>query len=69
MEPHQQRVIDEQIELNERLTKLSAFIASSPVFESLSVLERQRLKEQEYHMTQYLNVLGRRIAAFGDPNA
>ena len=64
MQLHQQRVIDEKAELDEKLVKLGAFISSSSVFLSLPEDEQLRLKTQAMHMSSYSKVLGERIAAF-----
>lgn len=64
MQPHQQRVIDEKAELDERLTKLYAFIANSPIFRTLPPAEQHRLSQQSAYMQGYLNVLNERITAF-----
>lgn len=65
MELHQQRVVEEKAELDERLDKLRAFCSKScGVFDSLPTDEKQRLTEQEGYMAAYSDVLGRRIAAF-----
>ena len=63
--PHQQRVVDEKRELDEKLQKLTAFINS----ESFATIvqdaeERGRLVCQEEIMKDYSAVLGERIAAF-----
>jgi len=63
MQPHQQRVVDEKAELNERLGKLLAFF-QSPVFDGLSEAERSRLRNQARFMDGYAAVLEERIAAF-----
>ena len=63
MEPHQQRVVDEKTELDERLTKLIAFF-NSQIFSGLPTDEQDRMKRQADHMTNYSVVLGERIAAF-----
>ena len=63
LQPHQQRVVDEKGELDERLTKLIAFFDSS-VFNGISANEQGRMKRQAEHMTNYSVVLGERIAAF-----
>ena len=63
LQPHQQRVIDERTELDERIAKLGAFI-NSPIFASLPEDERERLVEQRGHMHAYSDVLRRRIEAF-----
>lgn len=62
--PHQQRVIDEKKELDDKATKLSQFIGTNPVFETIGVDERERMKEQCEIMWQYSEILGKRIAAF-----
>lgn len=63
MAPHQQRVIDEQAELNARLEKLTAFTFTE-TFEKLPDEEKGRLNRQHGIMGQYSEVLGERIAAF-----
>ncbi len=62
---HQERVIAEKADLDEKLSKLRAFCATvGGVFDSLPTDEKQRLTEQEGHMAAYSDVLARRIAAF-----
>ena len=63
--PHQQRVVDEKRDLDEKLQKLTAFISS----ESFATIvqdadEHGRLVFQEEIMKDYSAVLGERIAAF-----
>jgi hypothetical protein len=62
--PHQQRVIAEKAELDDKATKLSHFIGTNPIFENLDAAEQERLKEQCEIMWQYSEILGKRIAAF-----
>jgi hypothetical protein len=62
--PHQQRVVAEQAELAERLTKLCAFTVSEP-FDALGKAERKRLRRQVIAMELYDAVLLERIEAFG----
>jgi len=62
--PHQQRVVDEKTELDERVKKLSAFIGLIPLFELSDLDEQERMKEQNEIMWQYSEILGKRIAAF-----
>lgn len=62
--PHQQRVVDEKKELDEKATKLSQFIGTNPVFETIDAEEQERMKEQCEIMWQYSEILGKRIAAF-----
>ena len=64
MQPHQQRVVDEKSELDEKATKLSDFIGNNPMFEKLDPEEQERMKVQNDLMWQYSEVLGQRIAAF-----
>lgn len=63
MAPHQQRVIEEKQELDERASKLAAFLTSTtkPV---LSSGELSRLRIQRAIMDAYSTVLGERIEAF-----
>ncbi len=65
LSPHQQRVVQEKIELDEKLTKLSAFI-SSPNFTEIvgDIDEIARLVCQEEIMEDYSEILAERIAAF-----
>ena len=63
--PHQQRVVQEKEELDEKLSKLSAFI-DSPNF-TITVKDENeiaRLVCQEEIMTDYSEILAERIAAF-----
>jgi hypothetical protein len=64
MEAHQQRVMAEKAELDEKLTKLGEFIESSPIFAGLPDDERERLVRQKSCMGEYSEILGERIAAF-----
>lgn len=63
MAPHQQRVVDEQVALDEKLTKLLVFIGT-PLYHSLEEPEQKRLQRQLRYMQQYSEVLAERIAAF-----
>lgn len=63
--PHQQRVVQEKEELDEKLSKLSAFI-DSPNF-TITVKdedETARLVCQEEIMKYYSEILAERIASF-----
>jgi hypothetical protein len=65
LQPHQQRVVAEKAELDEKLTKLNAFCSQQGgVFDSLPTEEKRRLTEQQGHMAAYSDVLRRRIEAF-----
>ena len=64
MLPHQERVLKEKEELNEKLLKLKVFINKSNDFLSLDASERNRLLNQMNVMGEYSRILGERIAAF-----
>lgn len=63
MQPHQQRVVDEKSELDEKLSKLSIFI-SGEIFKTLPNDEQERLTLQQFHMGQYSMILQQRIDNF-----
>ena len=63
MQPFKQRVIDEKNELDEKRTKLCAFMEGSS-FASLPEDERMRLAKQDILMKDYSDVLAERIAEF-----
>jgi hypothetical protein len=63
MQPHQQRVVDEKAELDEKLEKLRAFFGTDR-FDGLDTDEKKRMWRQADHMEAYSGVLGERIAAF-----
>ena len=63
--PHQQRVIEEKRELDEKIQKLTAFIYSEKFVSIVSDGdERLRLQQQDEVMRQYSRVLCNRIALF-----
>ena len=64
MLPHQERVVSEKHDLDEKLNKLKAFIETSPTFKALPEDERGRLNQQFDCMAEYSSILGQRIAAF-----
>lgn len=63
MLPHEQRVVDEKAELDERREKLAIFY-STPIFHGLPEAEQSRLLSQGVAMRTYSEILGERIAAF-----
>lgn len=63
MQPHQIRVVDEKTELDDKLSKLDAFIGSALYF-SLDEAEQTRLVHQQCAMSEYSDILKDRIAAF-----
>lgn len=64
MKPHQQRVVDEKSELDEKLSKLTAFY-DTEIYRNLDHDEQKRLVKQADIMAEYSCILGDRIAAFG----
>lgn len=61
MQPHVQRMIDEQKELSDKVGKLEAYILSNPHFKTLDN-HRQRLMRQQYDaMNLYRQILAERI--------
>ena len=66
MQAHQQRVVDEKKELDDKLGKLLAFIdaGKGPTFSTLVTEERERLTTQARIMREYSDILADRIAAF-----
>ena len=64
VQPHQQRVVQERLELKDRLDKLLAFIDSNPTFKTLDAAEQGRLTRQNNAMVEYLHCLEERIAAW-----
>lgn len=63
MKPHQERVIQEKLELDEKRNKLQAFI-DGDVFKTIDGTEQLRLRQQIWVMGLYSQILGERIAAF-----
>lgn len=65
LQPHQQRVVEEKKENDDRLVKLVAFIESNPAFNTVLIeAERNRLRRQRKIMEDLSAVLGERISAF-----
>ncbi len=63
MQPHQERVVTEKKELDEKLEKLKTFL-NGKTFQTLPEDEQSRLRIQSNLMRQYSDILGERIAAF-----
>jgi hypothetical protein len=63
MKPHQERVVTERNELDEKRDKLITFIGGD-IYRTLDKVEQSRLNRQLEAMTLYSNILGERIAAF-----
>ena len=64
LQPHQQRVVDEKADLDEKIVKLSDFILVNPLFNALPSPERGRMYRQHTAMRAYSAVLGERIEGF-----
>lgn len=64
MQSHEERVIKEKRELDEKLVKLVQFITASLVFKTLDEYDRMLLREQRDHMMDYSDTLERRISRF-----
>lgn len=63
--PHQQRVVDEKKELDDKILKLDTFIKNEQgPFISLSTEEQDRLRRQFTAMKSYTDILDERIQAF-----
>lgn len=63
LKPHQQRVVAEKADLDEKLKKLIAFLWTDAGI-ALETEERTRLERQCKPMKAYSKILGERIAAF-----
>jgi hypothetical protein len=61
--PHQQRVIDEKTELDEKRVRLKEFFETER-YSELDTAEQARMRYQAVAMREYSAVLGERIAAF-----
>ncbi|EEC0942648.1 hypothetical protein UJ11_003568 [Salmonella enterica subsp. enterica] len=64
LQPHQQRVVDEESALHEKTDALNAFITTSPIYDGLDNAEQNLLCAQMAAMTAYLGILRVRIDAF-----
>lgn len=65
MQPHQERVVTEKRELDEKLAKLTAFTTmQNATYAGLDRAEQARLIQQREVMKEYSEILGARIAAF-----
>lgn len=66
MQPHEERVVAEKRELDEKLAKLKAFCfdPGSATFKALPPEDRDLLEDQYTAMKQYSEILSKRIARF-----
>jgi hypothetical protein len=63
LQPHQQRVVEERVELMVKLDKLVTFLKGD-VFHGLPEDEQERLTRQHKIMSDYSEVLAERIVHF-----
>ena len=63
MKPHEQRVVAEKADLDERIAKLDAFIAAE-MFKTIDAEDRGLLLAQRHYMSHYSQALALRIARF-----
>ena len=64
MQSHEKRVVDEWLELSTKVDKLKTFLEYDKS-ESINIYDKILLKQQLQHMSNYLDVLARRIVRFG----
>ncbi len=64
LQPHQQRVVAERDELNDRLAKLAVFLDNEETPARVGLDEFGRLSIQKHVMAAYLAILNERIANF-----
>ena len=60
---YQQRLMDEKLELDKKLTKLISFFDSQWFF-TLPEAEKNRMEMQSYMMKEYSSILNERIKDF-----
>ncbi|EJD6037775.1 hypothetical protein M0J18_RS04915 [Morganella morganii] len=63
MQPHQQRVVDEKAELDDKISKLTAFTGGD-IFKSIHQEDQDLLIDQLSLMAKYSQVLEKRISRF-----
>jgi hypothetical protein len=63
LQPHQQRVVAEKADLDEKINRLDAFLQST-TFNNLEPADQELLSEQVVHMRDYSAVLQLRINRF-----
>lgn len=64
LEPFQLRVIEERDQLQERLSRLNAFLVSSQFYVTLDEHNQLLLTRQAAAMQEYLDILIERTSAF-----
>jgi hypothetical protein len=63
MQPHQERVVVEAKELDDKMTKLREFVRSE-TYKTLKTTDGDLLRDQYFAMEKYHAILQRRIARF-----
>ena len=61
MEQHVERMLNEQVELCEKIGKLGEFISKNPIFDNLSKDEQYDMLLQHKAMSMYRDILQHRI--------
>ena len=61
MEQHVERMLNEQVELCEKIVKLGQFITENKIFDTLSKDEKYDMRLQFDSMTMYRDILKHRI--------
>ncbi|HCM2495378.1 TPA: hypothetical protein N3D36_004591 [Salmonella enterica subsp. enterica serovar Lehrte] len=64
LQPHQQRVVEESEQLQEKITKLGVFIDSSGIFREMCEEDKLSLCAQLAAMNAYYTILQTRIMKF-----
>lgn len=64
LQPHQQRVVEEHAELNDKIVKLDQFNSDPERWNQLSQEDQALLIRQRIAMKSYRDILEQRIAAF-----
>lgn len=65
MQPHEQRVVTERDQLQEKIVKLENFI-EGPVFEAMEYVDRKFMRIQMMAMMTYCEALNSRIGRFSE---
>ena len=64
MQPHEERVVKERDDLDEKIGKLCDFVGSSRIYKSLPEPEQSRLQVQLHYMQGYSHILHERVRNF-----
>lgn len=64
LKPHEERVVQEKADLDEKLVKLRAFLGDEQKFAAIPAEDQWLLRMQLDAMDQYSRTLGLRIARF-----